>query len=138
MPIFGNSLRGTLGYLPADLIEQLVLRRERDRSLRLDLQQHLTGMRCSVDHQIVKRKALIYALVTNPLDERSGQPARLDIGEERQQLDRTKLGFDVGAGAAACGRPRLMTDSTGLVTVHSPSLSFVAPGFLAPSTAGDH
>src|SRR3546814_8287140 len=64
MPIFGNSLRGTLGYLPADLIEQLVLRRERDRSLRLDLQQHLTGMRCSVDHQIVKRKALIYALVT--------------------------------------------------------------------------
>src|SRR3546814_2656717 len=87
MPIFGNSLRGTLGYLPADLIEQLVLRRERDRSLRLDLQQHLTGMRCSVDHQIVKRKALIYALVTNPLDERSGQPARLDIGEERQRSE---------------------------------------------------
>src|SRR3546814_13107600 len=104
MPIFGNSLRGTLGYLPADLIEQLVLRRERDRSLRLDLQQHLTGMRCSVDHQIVTRKALIYALVTNPLDERSGQPARLDIGEERQQVERTKLAFDVGAGAAACSR----------------------------------
>src|SRR3546814_2187921 len=92
--------------LPADLIEQLVLRRERDRSLRLDLQQHLTGMRCSVDHQIVKRKALIYALVTNPLDERSGQPARLDIGEERQQVERTKLAFDVGAGAAACSGTR--------------------------------
>src|SRR3546814_15949943 len=89
MPIFGNSLRGTLGYLPADLIEQLVLRRERDRSLRLDLQQHLTGMRCSVDHQIVKRKALIYALVTNPLDGRSGQPARLETGEEGQQVERT-------------------------------------------------
>src|SRR3546814_16940926 len=98
MPIFGNSLRGTLGYLPADLIEQLVLRRERDRSLRLDLQQHLTGMRCSVDHQIVKRKALIYAMVTNPLAERSGQPARLDTGRSEERR--------VGKGCVSTCRPR--------------------------------
>lgn len=67
-------------------------------------------MRCSVDYKIVKREALIHALITNAPDARSWQPARLNIGEERQQVGRTKLAFDIGAGASARSGTRFMTN----------------------------
>lgn len=135
VPVFRDRIHHAPRDLRRDILIDGIAGREGDIPLRLDFEDEVARRSHARDYQVIELEPLLRALEPNGDDPGVGQTRCPIASQQREQIQRAELTFDIGTGRPPRCRARTARDfGAGLLFHHSDDL----PGVVLPIKWAQH